>query len=38
MKERIVEIWKTHSVIGAIILTICVVVGYLAGYFSNMFF
>lgn len=36
MKERIVEIWEEHSVIGAIILTICVVVGYLAGYFGVM--
>lgn len=36
MKERIVEIWEEHSVIGAIILTICVVGGYLAGYFGVM--
>ena len=36
MKERIVEIWEEHSVIGAIILIICMVVGYLAGYFGIM--
>jgi phosphate/sulfate permease len=36
MKERIVEIWEEHSVIGAIILTICAVVGCLIGYFGVM--
>jgi phosphate/sulfate permease len=36
MKDRIVEIWEEHSVIGAIILTICAVVGCLVACFGVM--
>ena len=36
MKERIVEIWEDHSIGGAIILTICAVVGCLAACFGIM--
>lgn len=36
MKERIVEIWNEHSTIGAIILIVLMVCGYLAGYFGVM--
>ena len=38
MKEHIMDIWEKHSVIGAIVLTILLVMGYLAGYFGIMCF
>ena len=34
MRKRIVEIWDENSVIGAIILTVCLVAGCLVGYFG----
>ena len=36
MKERIVEIWDEHSVVGAIILIVLMVIGAFAGYFGVM--
>ena len=38
MEKRIVEIWEEHSIGGAIILTICLIIGYLAGYFGVICF